>query len=175
MSLLTPKRTCTRCGSSVGKPEITGSMICPNCQEDGPWGVVKVDGQYRVEPVAQISGERVEIADEDHFVGDSGCPACGNPYPQRCGCGGLIHGQIDWEGSAEIEVAAGDEVYLTGCDRCGKREAVGNRRQEMTEERRQEIIEFLKATGRYEGSPFDPNHKPLAEIRVSRVLDEDDA
>jgi hypothetical protein len=54
--------------------------------------------------------------DVDHRVGDHGCPACVESYPEPCRCGGLIHATL---GEPDAE---GTPVFLTACDVCGRSE-----------------------------------------------------
>ena len=49
-----------------------------------------------------------------HVADDPACPECVDGYPERCGCGGLIHAAV---GEMDVD---GTEVPLTRCDRCGR-------------------------------------------------------
>ena len=56
------------------------------------------------------------IAEEAiHHVGDSGCPACFEDYPEPCVCGGLVHAE-----AAGAEDEDGNLPVRTRCDRCGR-------------------------------------------------------
>jgi hypothetical protein len=50
----------------------------------------------------------------DHHVGDGGCPACSEQYPQPCACGGLMHGVVT------DDPQAGTAWTATRCDQCGR-------------------------------------------------------
>ena len=53
----------------------------------------------------------------NHRVGDPGCPACEESYPEPCPCGGLMHAT-----ATSDEDADGNAVLATGCDTCGRTE-----------------------------------------------------
>jgi hypothetical protein len=53
--------------------------------------------------------------DLNHQVADVQCPACTEPYPEPCPCGGLIHGTPG--GETDID---GNPTFVTRCDRCGR-------------------------------------------------------
>ena len=55
--------------------------------------------------------------DMDHHVGDAGCPACSETYPEPCPCGGLIHAAASEETDLD-----GNPILETRCDRCGRSE-----------------------------------------------------
>ena len=55
--------------------------------------------------------------DVDHRVGDHGCPACVESYPEPCRCGGLVHATATGD-----EDADGNPAVATGCDVCGRSE-----------------------------------------------------
>jgi hypothetical protein len=48
-----------------------------------------------------------------HHVGDAGCPACLEDYPEPCPCGGLIHAE-----AAGGEDEEGSVWLRTRCDQC---------------------------------------------------------
>ena len=52
----------------------------------------------------------------EHCIGDSDCEIgwCGNEYPKKCSCGGLIHADF---GDEDCD---GDYWLYTKCDKCGK-------------------------------------------------------
>jgi hypothetical protein len=54
--------------------------------------------------------------DTDHTVGDHGCPACPEDYPEPCRCGGLIHATT---GDEDVD---GNPALITACDVCGRSE-----------------------------------------------------
>lgn len=53
----------------------------------------------------------------DHVLGDHACPECLEGYPERCRCGGLIHGASTDEADMD-----GNPVLVTACDACGRSE-----------------------------------------------------
>lgn len=57
------------------------------------------------------------IEDLAHHVDDLTCPMCAEEYPEPCGCGGLMHGEV-----SEVPDADGNDVIITRCDRCGRAE-----------------------------------------------------
>lgn len=54
--------------------------------------------------------------DDHHTVGDPGCAACPESYPEPCRCGGLMHAAA---GEADVD---GTPALLTACDVCGRSE-----------------------------------------------------
>lgn len=62
------------------------------------------------------------LEDQVHNAGDDACPTCLTDYPQRCGCGGLIH--ASGEAGEDTEV-----ITTTRCDTCGR--AKGDLEQEV--------------------------------------------
>lgn len=52
-----------------------------------------------------------------HRVGDQGCPACAETYPEPCRCGGLVHAAATSEQDAD-----GNALLATVCDVCGRSE-----------------------------------------------------
>jgi hypothetical protein len=50
-----------------------------------------------------------------HHGGDPACPGCVEDYPERCGCGGLIHAS-----EVTLTDADADVPPATQCDRCGR-------------------------------------------------------
>jgi len=61
--------------------------------------------------VFDVSGEGLY----EHEIGDKDCCEgwCGNAYPEKCECGGLIHADFGDENSD------GDYWLHTKCDQCG--------------------------------------------------------
>jgi hypothetical protein len=56
-----------------------------------------------------------EIGNEaNHHAGDPSCPACLEPYPEPCRCGGLAHA------AAGEEDPDGNPALVTRCDQCGR-------------------------------------------------------
>jgi len=91
----------------------------------------------------------LRIGEDDHDVGDRTCPACRMPYPRDCECGGLVHGNIDWERGQELMLPVEQEALDTKCERCGKSDRIVQQRWEPTAEDRRKAEELAeKLTGK---------------------------
>jgi hypothetical protein len=55
--------------------------------------------------------------EDHHAVGDHGCPACLENYPEPCRCGGLMHAAPTGD-----EDTDGNPAVVTACDVCGRSE-----------------------------------------------------
>jgi len=53
--------------------------------------------------------------DSNHRVGEAQCPACGEDFPEPCGCGGLVHATVLARGEPDD-----NPVITTRCDQCGR-------------------------------------------------------
>lgn len=91
----------------------------------------------------------LRVGSEDHDVGDRGCAACAMPYPRECECGGLVHGNIDWERGQELMLPMEQEALDTKCDRCGRSDRIVQQRWEPTAEDQRKAEELAeKLTGK---------------------------
>jgi tRNA G26 N,N-dimethylase Trm1 len=63
---------------------------------------------------------RFRVGSEDHDVADKTCPACTMPYPVQCECGGLVHGNVNWDRGQDLMLSVDNEAVDTKCDRCKK-------------------------------------------------------
>ncbi len=56
----------------------------------------------------------MDLNGTEHEDGNEECPECWMGYPERCKCGGLIHGEF-------LETDFEDNVYVYWkCDKCGE-------------------------------------------------------
>ena len=91
----------------------------------------------------------LRVGSEDHDVGNRTCAACAFRYPVDCECGGLVHGDINWERGQDLMLATEQQALDTRCDRCGRSGQIIRERPELTaEERRMAEKMYEELTGK---------------------------